>query len=35
MMNSSGLECEVCVVSLSGLMVKEGGFKVRFVKVCE
>jgi len=34
-MNSSGLECEVCVVTLSGLKVKEGGFRVRFVKVCE
>jgi len=35
MMNSSGLECEVCVVTLSGLKVKEGGFRVKFVKVCE
>jgi len=34
-MNSSGLECEVCVVTLSGLKVKEGWFRVRFVKVCE
>jgi len=34
-MNSSGLECEVCVVILSGLKVKEGGFRVKFVKVCE
>jgi len=34
-MNSSGLECEVCVVTLSGLKVKEGGFRVKFVKVCE
>jgi len=33
MMNSSGLECEVCVVTLSGLKVKEGGFRVKFVKV--
>jgi len=35
MMNSSGLECEVCVVTLSGLKVKEGGFRVKFVKICE
>jgi len=35
MMNSSGSECEVCVVTLSGLKVKEGGFKVKFLKVCE
>jgi len=35
MMNSSGLECEVCVVTLTGLKVKEGGFWVKFVKVCE
>jgi len=35
MMNSSGLECEVCVVTLSGLKVKEGGFRVKFIKVCE
>jgi len=34
-MNSSGLECEVCVVTLSGLNVKEGGFRVKFVKGCE
>ena len=34
-MNSSGLECEVCVVTLSGLKVKEGGFRVKFVKVSE
>jgi len=34
-MNSSGLECEVCVITLSGLKVKEGGFRVKFVKVCE
>ena len=34
-MNSSGFECEVCVVTLSGLKVKEGGFRVKFVKVCE
>ena len=35
MMNSSGLECEICVVTLSGLKVKEGGLRVKFVKVCE
>jgi len=35
MMNSSGLECEVCVVTLCGLKVKEGGFRVKFVKDCE
>jgi len=35
MMNSSGLKCEVCVVTLCGLKVKEGGFRVKFVKVCE
>jgi len=35
MMNSSGLECEVCVVTLTALKVKEGGFRVKFVKVCE
>ena len=35
MMNSSGLECEVCVVTLTGLKVKEGGFRVKFYKVCE
>jgi len=34
-MNSSGLECEVFVVPLSALKVKEGGFRVKFVKVCE
>jgi len=34
-MNSSGFECEVCVVTLSGLKVKEGGFRVKFVQVCE
>ena len=34
-MNSSGLESEVCVVTLSGLKVKEGGFRVKFVKDCE
>ena len=34
-MNSSGLEREVCVVTLSQLKVKEGGFRVNFVKVCE
>ena len=34
-MNSSGLECEVCVVILSGLKVKEGGFRVRFVMICK
>jgi len=34
-MNSSGLECEVCVVTLSGLKVKEGGFRAKFVKVCD
>ena len=33
--DESGLECEVCVVTLSGLKVKEGGFRVKFVKVCE
>jgi len=33
MMNSNGLECEFCVVR--GLKVKEGGFRVKFVKVCE
>jgi len=32
-MNSSGLECEICVVRV--LKVKEGGFRKRFVKVCE
>jgi len=35
MMNSSGLECEVCVVTLTGIKVKEGGFWVNFVKVCK
>ena len=35
MLNSSGLQCEVCVVTLSGLKVKEGGFRVKFAKVCE
>jgi len=35
MMNSSGLECEVCVVTLIRLKVKEGWFRVKFVKVCE
>jgi len=35
MLNSSGLECEVCVVIISGLKVKEGGFRVRFVMICE
>ena len=35
MMNSSGLECEVCVVNLSGLKVKDGGFRVKFVKACD
>jgi len=35
MMNSNGLECEGCVVTLSRLKVKEGGFRVNFVKVCE
>jgi len=34
-MNSNALECEVCVVHLSGLKVKKGGFRVMFVKVCE
>jgi len=34
-MNSSQLECEVCVVTLTGSKVKEGGFRVKFVKVCE
>ena len=34
-MNSSGLDCEVCVVTLSGLKVKDCGFRVKFVKVCE
>jgi len=34
-MNWSGLECEVCVVTLTGLKVKEGGFRVKFDKVCE
>jgi len=34
-MNSSGLKCEVCVVTLSGLKMKEGGFRVKFFKVCE
>jgi len=34
-MNSSGLDCEVCVVTLGGLKVKEGGFRAKFVKVCE
>ena len=35
MMNSSGWECEVCVITLTGLKVKEGGFRVKFVKLCE
>jgi len=35
MINSSGLECEVCVLTLNRLKVKEGGFRVKFVKVCE
>jgi len=34
-MNSSGLECEVCSFHFSGLKVKEGEFKVHFVKGCE
>jgi len=34
-MNSSGLECDVWVVTLSGLKVKEGEFRVKFIKVCE
>ena len=34
-MNSSGYECDVCVVTLSGLKVKDGGFRLKFVKVCE
>jgi len=33
MINSSLLECEFCVVR--GLKVKEGGFRVKFDKVCE
>jgi len=32
MMNSSGLECEVCVVTLKGLKVKEGGFRLNLLK---
>jgi len=35
MMNSSGLDWEVCVVTLTRLKVKEGRFRVKFVKVCE
>jgi len=35
MMNSSGFDCEVCAVPLSALKVKEGGFRVKFVKVYE
>jgi len=34
-MNSSGLECEAYIVPLSGLKVKVGGFRVKFVEVCE
>jgi len=30
---SSGLECEICVVRV--LNVREGGFRKKFVKVCE
>ena len=33
--NSIGLECQVWNVTLTGLRVKEGGFWVMFVKVCE
>jgi len=35
MMNSSGLECEFVLCTLSRLTVKDGGFRVKFVKVCE
>ena len=34
MMNSSGLDRDV-LVTLSGLKVKEGEFRVKFIKVCE
>jgi len=29
------MRVEVCVVTLTGLKVKEGGFRVKFVKLCE
>jgi len=32
-MTSSGLECEVCVIHFKWLKVKEGGFRIQFVKV--
>jgi len=35
MKNSSELEYEVCVVHFNRLKVKDGGFRVKFVKVCE
>jgi len=35
MMNWSGLEFEVSIVALTGLKVKDGGFRVKFVKDCE
>jgi len=35
MMNSSGLEWEACFVHVKLLKVKVGGFRLKFVEVCE
>ena len=34
-MNSSGLEWEACLVHVKLLKVKVGGFRLKFVEVCE
>jgi len=34
-MNSSGLEWEACFVHAKVLKVKVGGFRLKFVEVCE
>ena len=34
-MNSSGLEWEACFVHVKVLKVKMGGFRLKFVEVCE
>jgi len=34
-MRSSGLWCDVCVVYFKCIKEESGGFRVKFVKVCE
>ena len=35
MMNSSGLECEVCVVHFKWIKGEGEGFRIKFVNICD